>query len=63
MALPPLIHDGVVALVVIALPPSSSWCHRPHHNGIVVIIDVIALVDQWQAGIVAINAQVSLLLL
>jgi hypothetical protein len=57
MALLPLIHDGVVALVVIELLPSSSWHCCPHCNGVVVIIDVIALVACQQAGIAAVNAQ------
>jgi hypothetical protein len=57
MALLPLIPNGVVALVVIALVPSSSWHRCPHHNGVVVIIDVIALVTRWQAGIAAVDAQ------
>jgi hypothetical protein len=60
MALLPLIQDGVVALVVIALPLSSSWHCCPHCNGIVVIINVIALVAHRQAGITAIDAQASL---
>jgi hypothetical protein len=60
MALLPLICNGVVALVVIALLLSSSWHCCPHCNGILVIIDVIALVAHWQAGIAAIDVQVSL---
>jgi hypothetical protein len=63
MALLPLIRNGVVALVVIALLLSSSWRCCPHCNGIFVIIDVIALVAHWQAGIAAVDAQVSLPLL
>jgi hypothetical protein len=60
MALLPLICDGVVALVVIASLLSSSWQCCPHCND--VIIDVIALVACWQAGIAAVDAQASLLL-
>jgi hypothetical protein len=56
----PLICGGVVALVTITSLPSSSWCHSPHSNGVVMIIDVIALVARWQAGIAAINVQVYL---
>jgi hypothetical protein len=63
MASSPLIRDGVVALVVIASSLSSSLRRCPHRNGILVIIDVIALVARWQAGIAAINAQASLPLL
>jgi hypothetical protein len=63
MALLPLIRNSVVAIVVIALSPSSSWCCCPHCNGVVVIINVIALVAHWQAGIAAIDAQGSLPLL
>jgi hypothetical protein len=60
MASSPLIRDGVVALAVIALLLSSS-CHCcPHCNDVVVIIDVIALVACLQAGIAAVNEQVSL---
>jgi hypothetical protein len=60
MALLPLIRDGVVALVVIALLLSSSWQCCPHCNGVVVIIDVIVLVTCWQAGTAVIDAQASL---
>jgi hypothetical protein len=60
MVLSPLIHGGVVVLIVIALLPSSSWHCCPHCNGFIVIIDVIPLVACWQAGIAAINAQASL---
>jgi hypothetical protein len=63
MALLPLICNGVVALVVIALLLSSSWHHHPHPNGVVVIINVIALIACWQAGIAAVNVQASLPLL
>jgi hypothetical protein len=56
----PLICDDVIALVVIAWLPFSSWCCCPHCNGVLVIINVIALVACWQAGIAAINAQASL---
>jgi hypothetical protein len=48
MASSPLIRDGVVALVVIASSLSSSWRYRLHRNGVLVIIDVIALVARWQ---------------
>jgi hypothetical protein len=57
MALLPLIQDGVVALVVIALLPSSSWHCCPHCYGVVIIINVIVLVARWQAGIAAVDAQ------
>jgi hypothetical protein len=60
MAPSPLIRDGVVALVVIASSLSSSWRRRPHRYSILVIINVIALVACWQAGITAVNAQASL---
>jgi hypothetical protein len=60
MASLPLIRDGVVALVVIASLLSSSWRRHPHRNGILIIIDVIALMARWQAGIAAVNAQASL---
>jgi hypothetical protein len=60
MALSPLICDGVVALVVIALLLSSSWHCCPHCNGVLIIIDVITLVACRQAGIAAINVQASL---
>jgi hypothetical protein len=63
MALLPLIRDGVVDFVVIVLLPSSSWRYCPHCNGVVVIINVIALVTCRQAGIVAVDAQASLPLL
>jgi hypothetical protein len=55
----PLICNGVVALIVIVSLPSSSWRCCPHSNGVVVIINVIALVACRQAGIAAV-AQVSL---
>jgi hypothetical protein len=57
----PLICDGVVALVVIVLLPSSSWHRHPHRNGVVVIINAIALAACRQAGIATVNAQASLL--
>jgi hypothetical protein len=63
MALLPLICDSVVALVVIALLLSSSWRCCSHCNGVVVIINIIALVTCQQAGIAAINAQAYLLVL
>jgi hypothetical protein len=63
MALSPLIHDGVVALIVIALLLSSSWCYCPHCNGVVIIINVIVLIARRQAGITAVDAQAYLLVL
>jgi hypothetical protein len=63
MASLPLIRNSVVALVVIALLPSSSWRCCPHCNGAIFAIDVIALIAHWQAGITAINVQASLPLL
>jgi hypothetical protein len=57
MVLLPLIRCGVVALVAIALLLSSSWHCCPHCNGAVIIINVIALVACWQAGIAAVDAQ------
>ncbi len=63
MASLPLICDGFVVLVTIALLPSSSWRCCSHCNGVVVIINVTALIACCQAGIVAINAQASLQLL
>jgi hypothetical protein len=39
MALLPLIHNGVVALVMMALLLSSSWHCHPICNGVVVIIN------------------------
>jgi hypothetical protein len=63
LALLPLIRDGIVALVVMAL----SWCCCPWHNGIVVIINVQASSPslQWccylcHDGIIAIDMQASL---
>jgi hypothetical protein len=53
MALLPLIHDSFVALVTMVLLPSSSWHCHSCCNGIVVIINVIALVACHQAGVVA----------
>jgi hypothetical protein len=63
MALLPLICGGVVALVAIALLPSSSWRRCPHCNDVVIIINAIALIAHWQAGIAAVNAQAYLLVL
>jgi hypothetical protein len=60
---PLIVYNGVVALIVIALLPSLSWCCCPHCNRVVIIIDVIALIACWQAGITAVNAQASLPLL
>jgi hypothetical protein len=57
MALLPLICDGAVALVMIVLLPPSSWHLCPHCNGVVVIINVIALVARRPPGIAAVNAQ------
>jgi hypothetical protein len=54
-ALLPLIHDSIVALVAMALLPSSSWHPCPHCNGVIVIIDVFALVACCQAGIIVIE--------
>jgi hypothetical protein len=53
MASLPLIHDSVVALIAMASLLSSSWHCCPRCNGIVFIIDVVALVACHQAGIVA----------
>jgi hypothetical protein len=63
MMLLPLICNVIVALIMMVLLPSSSWHPHPCCNGVVVIIDVIALVACWQAGVVAVDAQVSLPLL
>jgi hypothetical protein len=49
----PLISNGIVALVGMTLLLSSSWHCCPHCNGIVVIINVIALVAHCQAGIIS----------
>jgi hypothetical protein len=46
-----LIHNSVVALIMMVLLPSSSWSHCPCCNGIVVINDVVALIDHCQAGV------------
>jgi hypothetical protein len=62
MAASPMIHTSVVALIMTRLMPSSSWRSCPCHNGVTVIINVITLVARFQAGIVAVNAQASLLL-
>jgi hypothetical protein len=63
MALLPLIRNGFVALVAMALSPSSSWHCCPCCNGIVAIIDVVALIARHQAGMVAVDAQAFLPLL
>jgi hypothetical protein len=42
MAPSPLICNGIVALIAMALLLSSSWCHCPCCNGIIIIIDVQA---------------------
>jgi hypothetical protein len=63
MASLPLIRDGVFALVVIVSLPSLSWCGCPHPNGVLVIINVIALVARQLAGIADVDAQASLPLL
>jgi hypothetical protein len=63
MASLPLTHNGVVALVMSVLLLSSSWRCCPHCNGVVVIINGVALVTCWQAGITAVDAQASLPLL
>jgi hypothetical protein len=59
----PLIHDGVVALVAMALLLSTSWHCRPHCNGTIVIINAQASSpsSQWHCcpccdGVVAIDA-------
>jgi hypothetical protein len=41
--------DSVIALVTMALLPSSSWCRHPCHNGVVAIVDaqVSLLLSQW----------------
>jgi hypothetical protein len=57
LVLSPLIHGSVVALVMIVLLLSSRWHSCPHCNGVIIIIDVIALVSCWQAGIAAVDAQ------
>jgi hypothetical protein len=59
MALFPFIHDRFVPLIAMALLPFSSWHHHPCCNGVVVIIDVIALVAHRQAGVVPGDAQAS----
>ncbi len=53
MASSPLICIGVVALVVMALLPSLSWCSCPCCNGVIIITSVIVLIACHQAGIVA----------
>jgi hypothetical protein len=53
MELLPLIFDGVVALIGMMSLLSSSWHCYPCCNGLVAIINVIALVAHCQAGIVA----------
>jgi hypothetical protein len=63
MALSPLICNGVVALIMMALLLSSNWHCCPHCNCFVVIIDDITLIAGPQAGVVAVNAQASLPLL
>ncbi len=60
MALLPLIHNGIAALVMMVSLPSSSWRLCPHCNGVVVIINVIALIACRQAGVIAIEVQASL---
>jgi hypothetical protein len=54
-----LIRDGVVVLVVMVLLPSSNWRHCPPHNGLVVIIHVVALIICHQVGIIAVDVQAS----
>ncbi len=41
--------DNVVARAVMALLPLSSWCCRPHHNGITAIVNsqVSLLLSRW----------------
>jgi hypothetical protein len=58
----PLICNGAVALVAIALLLFPSWHHHPCPNGVIVITDVVALVACCQAGIIAVDAQVTSLL-
>jgi hypothetical protein len=60
MALLPLIRNGVVALVAMALLLSSDWHCCPHCNDIVVIIDVLAIVARCQAGVVTLIVMVLL---
>jgi hypothetical protein len=69
MASLPLIYDEIVALVAMALLPSSSWRCCPHCNGIVVIINAQASLPSllWQCcphcdGIVSIDVQASSML-
>ncbi len=66
MALPPLICDSVVSLVVMASLPSLSWRCCPCCNGVFIIIDAQASLpsSQWHCypcwdGILAVDAQVS----
>jgi hypothetical protein len=42
-------HDNIVALVAMALLPSSSWCCLPCHNRVVAIINVqvSSPLSQW----------------
>ncbi len=63
MPLLPLIHDFVVALVMMASMLSSNWCYCPCCNGVIIIIDVIAFAAHWQSDIIAVDAQVLLPLL
>ncbi len=63
MASLPLIYNGVVALILIALLLSSSWHCCLHRNVVIVIINIIALVARWQAGIAAVDVQAYLLVL
>jgi hypothetical protein len=63
MALLPLIRNGFVALDAMALSLSSSWHCCPCCNGVIAIIDVVALVACHQVGIIAVDAQAFLSLL
>jgi hypothetical protein len=60
MVLLPLICNSVAALSVMALLPSSSWHCCPFYNGVVVVIDVVALVAHCQVGIVTLVVMVLL---
>jgi hypothetical protein len=55
-----LIRDGVGALVTMVLLPSSSWHLHPHCNGIIIIINVVALIACFQAGVIALNTESTL---
>jgi hypothetical protein len=66
MAFLPLIRNGIVVIIVIALLPSLSWHHCPCCNGIVVMSNAQASLPSLQwchcpccNGFAAINAQAS----